>query len=352
MLISDLRQVTPNVITAVLRHGGTLSDTETVMKIRPIQRDEAKAAWTGTYALQYADFRTQRHAPDTLRITIVKEASDGDRRLVRFFDEVYPPLTQRYQHESLPMPRYYDAYYDAPSGKAHFITEAIAAEFKPSPQAMPPSARHRDVLLESLAHVHAFWWEHDRLALLEPPPTPESLAAHLRVMEERLVQFSKYSAHFTATPHKAILQTLATRYPAGYVERMANETRLTVVHGNLVPANMLYSHSQVRVINWERWHVGLATDDLVDLIAMQWPQRGRGPEEKRALQRYYNALIKLGVADYTWDDCWHDYRLSVARRLGQLLAGWTREGMMRGYWKQGEQALKVCEELDVMALYA
>lgn len=351
MLISNLRQVTPNIITAVFRHSETLSDREAVTKIRPISKDESKTAWTGTFALQYADFRTQRHAPDKIRITIVKEASDDNHRVVKFFDKVYPPLTKKYQHNVLPMPRYYDAYYDESSGKAHFITDDISAEFKPSRQGVPPSTRHRDLLIESLAHLHAYWWEHDRLALLENLPTPEALDSKLTMYQATLADFLKYSGRFTSSPHKMILETVATQHPAGYVERISNERGLTVLHGNLAPDNILYAHSQVRVMNWERWHVGLATDDLVNLIAVHWPKQNRGPEEKRVLQHYYNTLVKLGITNYSWDDCWYDYRLSVGRWLAELLGGWTREGMMRGYWKQGEQALDVFEELNVLSLY-
>ena len=41
-----------------------------------------------------------------------------------------------------------------------------------------------------------------------------------------------------------------------------------------------------------------------------YPERRRAVE-KPLVEHYHRTLAEAGVAGYTWEDCWHDYRLST-----------------------------------------
>jgi hypothetical protein len=37
--------------------------------------------------------------------------------------------------------------------------------------------------------------------------------------------------------------------------------------------------------------------------------------ERELLKRYHTELLRHGVANYTWDECWFDYRVSALTNL-------------------------------------
>jgi len=59
----------------------------------------------------------------------------------------------------------------------------------------------------------------------------------------------------------------------------------------------------------------VGTDDLAYTYVLWWFPERRAAMEKGLIKRYHDGLLKHGVENYDWEDCWHDYRLSVIRTL-------------------------------------
>lgn len=68
------------------------------------------------------------------------------------------------------------------------------------------------------------------------------------------------------------------------------------------------------LIDWAFWEVRQGTDDIasIGLYGFSDPQANL---TRDMVKRYYDGLLRHGVSNYTWDDCWHDYRLSTIRHL-------------------------------------
>ena len=69
---------------------------------------------------------------------------------------------------------------------------------------------------------------------------------------------------------------------------------MTLIHNDLRPQNLFYSHNACRILDWKNWRPGLAAEDLAYLIAYYWPAAKRRFEEPRFLKRYADELIRCG----------------------------------------------------------
>ncbi|MCA9913347.1 MAG: hypothetical protein KC496_08350, partial [Anaerolineae bacterium] len=64
MLITDLRHVTPKLLTAIFRANGFLSERELVTKVQVEDSSASGVAQHHRLSLRYKDFQTHRHAPE------------------------------------------------------------------------------------------------------------------------------------------------------------------------------------------------------------------------------------------------------------------------------------------------
>jgi len=352
MLITEIRLVTPHLLTAIFRANQVLNDSESIAKIRKVQSEETADSFTAILALQYKDFRTQRHAPDKIFIKLVKpKTADKGKKEITFYNDIAAPVIKQFGLDKLRIPRCYDAFYDDITGQSHLILEDISSAFRVNRQNGPQTVRHAEQIVQSLAHLHAYWWQHDRLGLLSPLPDELLLDRQLGQYQQKYEEMMQFSSGQINLAQREILKQIVAAFPTTRRRRLLEGKGLTITHQQLHPGNLMYSHRNVILIDWQGWQVRTGTDDLAYMMACYWPEATRAAQEKRLLQIYYNTLLESGVTDYTWEMCWYDYRASVAACITRILSGWSRDKMMSGYWKPGEKALKTFIHLDGMTIY-
>lgn len=352
MLIPDIDMLKPQLLTGILRANEILGENEAVAKISQVSQSESNFAKHYILALQYKDFRTQRHAPDRIFVKFGGNDSPDEfaKKEVNFYTKIVPVLKQRLDKNLLRFPTCYDAYFDEAVGQYHIILDDISQEFKPSPEKAPPTPRHREQVIDTLAHFHAVWWEHPLLEDLAPLPTAASIEQMIEKYQQKLEELDKAVGKYIEPRHREILRIVSQNYPAKRRERLEAGKGITLVHRNLHPKNILYSSMETMIVDWESWRVDTGTDDLAYMIACYWPNHLRKFQEKVLLKRYYQALIDYGVRDYSWDDFQYDYKASLVRILGFLLAAWTRKKHTSGYWGVLETAMAVFDELECMTV--
>ncbi len=353
MLITELRQVTPKLLTAIFRANGFLSEREVVTKVQIEDSTESGVAQHHRASLRYADFQTQRHAPERIFIKLNKSSQQMPlaEREVTFYNEVMPPMLKRHTLEALRLPRCYDAYYDDIAGGSHILLQDLGKEFRPHSKPQPPTQRHQEQIMDSLALFHAFWWEHDKLGELGTLPTEESLAENQARYQERFEAFYAFAGEKLNPVLMDALQQVVSKTPDKRRERLLAGQGLTLVHRDLHPGNFLYSHKDTRIMDWQSWRVDTATDDLAYMMAFYWPEPLRRFHEQNLLRRYHDALLRNGVQNYSWDDLQYDYRASIARALSFLLVAWKPERHQHD-WKRIETGLNAFLKLDGREIYS
>ena len=64
---------------------------------------------------------------------------------------------------------------------------------------------------------------------------------------------------------------------------------------------MRYSHDGCRMLDWKHWRLGLAAEDLANMIAFHWIPAKRRFEEPRFLQQHWGEMQRCGLRDYPYE---------------------------------------------------
>ena len=104
----------------------------------------------------------------------------------------------------------------------------------------------------------------------------------------------------------------------------------------------------VYLIDWAFWEIRVGTDDVtnIGLFGFCDPKANL---TRDLVQRYYDGLLQYGVADYRWEDCWHDYRLSTIRNLFIPINSFSDSDYS---WRNLERSFQSFYDLDCAELLA
>lgn len=123
----------------------------------------------------------------------------------------------------------------------------------------------------------------------------------------------------------------------------------TLLHGDPHWWNFLYPHEQTtdttRMLDGGSWRIGVATNDLAYLLALQWYPERRRRLERPLLEHYRQRLITGGVTGYGWNALWSDYRLSVLWGLSKVARCWAEGWPTVIWWGHLERAMLAGEDL-------
>ena len=190
-------------------------------------------------------------------------------------------------------------------------------------------ARHVDALaggtaddawavLEPLARWHALWWEDLRLSELAWLPRwggdPDARQLRYR---ERVDAFLTLHQHRTPDDIVELVLVLREQYAA--VIRELAVAPATAIHGDMHLDNVLYHEpragQRATIIDWQGVSRGSCALDAMLFLVDALPVEVRREEGDELLQRYFNALVEHGIADYTRERFLRDGRLALLQRF-------------------------------------
>jgi hypothetical protein len=231
------------------------------------------------------------------------------------------------------VPRCYYNGIDAATGQSILLLEDLA----PAPSgnqlagATLPEAR---LALESLSRLHARWWEKaDSVEIQELTHLLKDTWSY----EQNLVQ----QLYDTAWP-RFLLQSPdlvpdeVRQFGAAIVGNMRavdvllDHAPKTLAHGDYRLENIHFGLRQGKaacwVIDWEDVFFGSGMVDVSWFLGGCLPEAQSG-HEVELLQIYYLALIDEGVAAYSWDQCYDEYRRAMCGNFVQgVLSATLNEG--------------------------
>jgi len=255
----------------------------------------------------------------------------------------------------------YAAAYDEESGNSYLLLQDLSATHMPPVtrdqqisivEGVPPD-RYIESVVDALAQVHAYWWEHPLLktGVFEVGYWSRNTERFGEYLQRRTIGWKDLvdneGAWFPDDLRELYEQVLAhlPRYWERYVEpRFRAQTNLTLVHGDAYFANFLCPREQgtgaTYLLDWQSYSFDIGGDDLVNLCATFWTpeQRREGQREERMLRRYYSVLQSCGVHNYAWDDLLTDYKMGLVFWI--LMPVEDRYGgSSRDYWWPKMQCL-------------
>lgn len=238
-------------------------------------------------------------------------------------DDLHPELRSAGRHEvefyqameSPTIPLIYSAEVDA-ADHSHILMQDLSRTHTQRPLPIPPSNRHCEQIVETLAKLHAHWWNAPALGV--SLGQRYSLEQDAPVRQRLYDTYPKFADHLGDALLPAQRQMYEKILQSNMLDRLADrliqQHNVTLVHGDVHTGNVMLpreAQHQVMLIDWHLWAINLGTLDLAFMIALHWSPARRAVLEKELVRRYYDTLIEHGVTGYSWDDCWNDYRLEV-----------------------------------------
>jgi aminoglycoside phosphotransferase (APT) family kinase protein len=106
-------------------------------------------------------------------------------------------------------------------------------------------------------------------------------------------------------------------------------------HGDFRLDNMLFDACDgtvpIAVFDWQTVALGPPTLDVAFFLGSALTERLRREHEERLVRRYHAGLVGHGVRDYSWDECWRDYRAhALCGFLGAMLGASRAVRTQRG----------------------
>lgn len=321
--------VTPDWLTAVLRQAGVLSQGSVQAVVQ--EMTGAFNSATSRLSLQYsADATPEAPTRLILKRNIAAEwGVDAGREEVQF----YTLVASLPEHPNIIVPCYAAAY-DEESGNSYLLLKDVSATHRPpvtrdqqiSLVEGVPAAEDIASVVEALASLHAYWWQHpllesDQFVVGYWSRTRERFEQYLQRRTASWNRLIANEANWFPDDLRALYEQTLAHLPyhwERYLEpRFRANRRLTLIHGDAYFANFLCpqppASGPTYLLDWQSPGFDIGGYDLTNLCATFWTseQRHEDQREESILRRYYAALQARGVADYTWENLLTDYRLGI-----------------------------------------
>jgi aminoglycoside/choline kinase family phosphotransferase len=187
-----------------------------------------------------------------------------------------------------------------------------------------------EAAITALGRLHGTWWGKvdtgDMDALFDfanPQYCAAVQAGYQRFVGPALSNFSDCYSDYT----KKVAEGLAP-VAIRVLTDLSSGAR-TFLHGDYRADNLMFGTALgddgIAAVDWQISGRGGPLYDVAYLICNSLPTAYRQQAEKVLLRRYHDTLLRMGVAGFSFDDCWEAYRLAVLCSL--FAAIFTSGGM-------------------------
>ncbi len=336
-VITDIEQLTPELLTDIFKKKGYLSNGK-VTKIIKKNSQETVSSNVHFLELNFSnDAQTEGVSPKIV-IKIIKSvdlAKIVGKHETKFYSIVAETMNE------IPIPTCYDASFSEETGGSHIILDNLFKThielLKYAP--IPPPKRYCERAIDCLAEIHAFWWDHQKLKDLskhayvlytfkENSFNEKEIFNWFQNQNGNLERFLKLLGDRISDKRRELFKTVFSLYPQLAYERIKKEN-ITLIHADAHFWNFFYPKDtdneklKACLIDWQSWSIGVGGQDLAYMIGLFLFPDYRHLIEKDLVKRYQYDLLKLGVENYSWDECWYDYRLSAFLNLYRVVWWWS-----------------------------
>ncbi len=319
-LIDGPDGLTPEWLTAVLQASGRIREARvTGVKATPVGN-----GMLGTNLRIALDYdRDEAGAPASL---VAKMAAAGEtsrasgaalglyERETRFYQVIAPRIGS-----AVPSALFADI--DAGGASFCLLFEDLAPA-RGGDQLTGCSLADAEAAIDTAAALHAPLWG-DEATLAQPWMSRAQMVGMYCAQLPPCVEMIKTRFATLLEPGvPAILDEFAAKIVTWFAMQTAP---FTVVHHDYRLDNMLFDarggRQPVAVLDWQTLMAGPGVLDVSYFIGAGLLPEARRQAEEELARRYHDALLARGVRDYSWERCWHDYRLLAPHGLIMAVVG-------------------------------
>ncbi len=334
-LITAPEQITTEWLTELLfEEGLLLGDGSQVLQI------ETKLDQTPLSALAFLNVTYSSDAPETLpRRLFLKYTHPGS--LLETFEMGRSEVAFYAQARKLmldgPVVRCFNAEYDGTNAHFQLLLEDVSANYVSHPASqLAPTFRQSEQIIEALARLHAFWWNHPKLGMSIGTFAPEiEVSKDLEYATSVYERWAEFMGDRLSAQRRELVEQNTDKLLGLLTKRLINKRHLTIAHRDIHIGNLLFprntEESSALIIDWDTWGIDLGVADLAYFIPMFWFPERRARYEKLLLKKYHDRLLELGVREYSCEDCLYDYRLAICKVIYRPMHQWAM-GLPADIW--------------------
>jgi hypothetical protein len=335
--------ITPVTLSRCLRHSGTLRRGD-VIEVRVELEVETIISTlvflTATYSNDVpGDLPRRLVVKSPLNPPNVRLGFSGE---VQFYRLVAPAIG------TPPLVRCFAAIEDGGSDPGTIVLEDHRSTHDHPPWPIPPSPNQCEAALDTLARVHARWWEAPALGTtVGQPHTTESMTSMVHDIAAHLPAFFDDVGDALTAASRDVLKRVFSSSLRPWL-RLTHAHALTIIHGDAHTWNFLFPRSgegPALLFDWQLWHVDVGARDLAFFMALHWYPSRRRELERELINYYHDRLLTHGVENYSLDELWLDYRRCVVRNLTIPILFWSRGMKPESWWHRLECALASYRDL-------
>lgn len=159
--------------------------------------------------------------------------------------------------------------------------------------------------------------------------SPKDVDPYINKLESA---FSKFKTDQSNLVGETVLNLMASLIPLireiekEKADRVLNNELTTILHRDAHLKNFLYPRSaddDAVLVDWQFWGLGIGTFDLRHLLGSALKDNLQ-PYHQELVLFYYEKFIDGLEVDYSWSDCWLDYRKGIIDNL--LMPVWQYTG--------------------------
>jgi hypothetical protein len=365
-IITDIDQLTPEWLTRILKNKGYFNQGK-VTKI--IKKRSQETVSSNVHFLELNFLKDAQTEPASSEIVVKIPKPNDVSRFVGKHEAKFYRIVAEMMGE-MPIPICYDAAFSEETGLSHTIIRNISKTHNIRGIMLgflsSSSKRYFEKSIDCLAELHAFWWDHPKLKELskhsyvlytfkENSFNEEQIFKYFSNQNRNLKRFVKLFGDVMSDNRKDLIKTILSLYPQLAYDRIIKKN-ITVIHGDAHFWNFFYpndiSNPKTKAIlsDWQLWSIGVGCQDLAYMIGLFFFPDFRHLIEKDLIKRYHNNLLKFGIKDYSWDDCWYDYKLFALLNIYRIFFWWELGMPSWQWWVRLESSLLTIEDLDCMEL--
>ena len=173
--------------------------------------------------------------------------------------------------------------------------------------------------IRAAATLHGHYWgKRDELTrsgtvdILGPRHRPALQVLYLACLGPALDRFGG----LISREMRQLIERYGTRLAAHFAD-MAARPR-TLVHGDFRCDNMFFTTDEaddIALIDWQACGVGAALYDVAYFLGDSVTTRTRRDIERDAVAAYHDILCRTGVREFSFEDCWRQYREAMLSAL-------------------------------------
>lgn len=174
----------------------------------------------------------------------------------------------------------------------------------------------------TLAKLHAkFWNKPPNLFKKKNNDIDQQIVKHRKTLAESLDKFVTYIKDKVSPELIDIykhVEKLSNQLFYEKLIRCQDMENITLQHGDAHIYNFMFSKKHLHralVTDFQFCNIGIACGDLAHLTRVNFADKFDITFHQDLVKNYYNNLLDNEVSNYSWENCWSDYRKHVACML-------------------------------------